>query len=774
MSAPPECPGIEYWQALLSNPLPPEEEERCERHLRSCPACQERLDRAVTGRDELLNLARQVGDPTLSPADPVLAGVLERLHEGPDSGPPAPPGTEDLYFLRPADRLGVLGYLGDYEVREVIGRGGMGVVLRAYEPALHRLVAIKVLAPALAGNATARQRFTREAQAAAAVCHDHIVAVYGVSEAETVPYLVMQYVEGESLQERLDRIGPLETEEVVRIGLQTASGLAAAHKQGLIHRDIKPANLLLEDGVARVRITDFGLARMTDDASLTQAGVVAGTPEYMAPEQARCEPVDHRADLFSLGSVLYACCTGRPPFRGSTALAVLRQLNDEAPAPVRTLNPDVPAWLEVFIARLMAKDPAERFQTAAQVAALLEGYLAHLRQPDSVPAPALAPLGGATGQGLTVSRRRSWIGPGLAVLLLVAVLALGLAVWYLAGPGAAPEVSPDGRQHLVYDFRKPIDNLPGLTLLGPDAEAVTQTDARGLRINLPADRPGCEQGVGVELASRIRGDFDINLGYEILAIGAPIPQGGAGVQMRLQLDPSSPMETVTRLRTPYGPEPAPLYGRVGHDGDIFAAFRIILLPNGVNEGGFSEGVRVRAVAPAGRLRLKRTGSRLDYLAADEGQPYCVLRSEEVGAADAQSLRVFGFTGWGPVALDARLTDLAIDAESLPDGPAAATLPARLDWSKAWPSAVLLAALLITLPLGVGLCIWRRRRAAARAPAPPAAPRPGSFPCPGCGTRLRARPDLAGKQVKCPRCAASVLVPGTEGARDDAPASPAAG
>src|SRR5205807_8015562 len=142
--------------------------------------------------------------------------------------------------------------------------------------------------------------------------------------------------------------------------------------------DIKPANILLENGVERVKITDFGLARAIADANLTQSGVVAGTPQFMSPEQARGDPVDQRADLFSLGSVLYALCTGRAPFRGSTSLAVLRQVSDHSLPPVRTLNPDVPAWLEALIGRLMAKDPAERFQSAAEVAALLEGYLAHL------------------------------------------------------------------------------------------------------------------------------------------------------------------------------------------------------------------------------------------------------------------------------------------------------------------------------------------------------------------------------------------------------------
>src|SRR5262249_15234818 len=159
---------------------------------------------------------------------------------------------------------------------------------------------------------------------------------------------------------RLDCQGPLEAEEVARIGMQTALGLAAAHAQGLVHRDIKPSNLLLENG--RVKITDFGLARTVDDASLTRSGVIAGTPQDMAPEQARAEPIDHRADLFSLGSVLYALCAGRPPFSASSPLAVLRSVSDEEPTPLRVVNPEVPVWLEGVIARLMAKDPADRFQ----------------------------------------------------------------------------------------------------------------------------------------------------------------------------------------------------------------------------------------------------------------------------------------------------------------------------------------------------------------------------------------------------------------------------
>ena len=221
----------------------------------------------------------------------------------------------------------------------------MGIVLKAFDPTLHRAVAIKILAPQLATSSSARQRFAREARAAAAIRNEHVVAIHSVDEWKGLPYLVMEFIPGSSLQARIDRSAPLDLNSILRIGMQAAKGLAAAHAQGLVHRDIKPSNILLENCVERVKITDFGLARAVDDASLTQSGVVAGTPLFMAPEQARCETIDHRADLFSLGAVLYAMCTGRSPFRASTTLGVLKRVCDDTHRPVRDVNPDVPEWL---------------------------------------------------------------------------------------------------------------------------------------------------------------------------------------------------------------------------------------------------------------------------------------------------------------------------------------------------------------------------------------------------------------------------------------------
>ncbi|MBI3465877.1 MAG: serine/threonine protein kinase, partial [Planctomycetes bacterium] len=252
----------------------------------------------------------------------------------------------------------------------------------ADDTSLNRVVAIKVLAPELSGNPTACKRFLREARAAAAIVHQHVVTIHAVDE-DRLPYLVMEYVDGQSLQEKIDREGHLELKEVLRIGQQMASGLAAAHAHGLIHRDVKPANILLENGVERVRITDFGLARAVDDAGISRAGEVAGTPQYMSPEQAQDLAMDARSDLFSLGSVLYAMCTGRPPFRAESTIAAIRRVCDDTPRPIREINPEVPNWLVELIDRLLRKNRDERIQTAAEVADLLGWHLAHVQDPDS-------------------------------------------------------------------------------------------------------------------------------------------------------------------------------------------------------------------------------------------------------------------------------------------------------------------------------------------------------------------------------------------------------
>jgi tRNA A-37 threonylcarbamoyl transferase component Bud32 len=287
----------------------------------------------------------------------------------------------DLSFLEPAVRSESLGRLGSFEVLESIAAGGMGIVFKARDTALQRVVAIKALGPLLTTDAKARQRFLREAQAAAAIRHPHVIGIHTVEETGVVPYLVMEYVEGGTLQQRLEREGRLGLNDIVRIAMQMALGLAAAHQRGLIHRDVKPGNILLEDG-EQVKITDFGLAHAADEVTPTQAGTVAGTPQYMSPEQAEGVELSLRSDLFSLGVVLYAMCTGQSPFRADSVPATLRAVCDKPVQPVHEVNPEIPPWLSRLIGRLLAKHPEDRHPSAVAVADELREHWLRLRRGD--------------------------------------------------------------------------------------------------------------------------------------------------------------------------------------------------------------------------------------------------------------------------------------------------------------------------------------------------------------------------------------------------------
>jgi serine/threonine-protein kinase len=393
-------------QKLLGDALPEQEQTALAGHLDTCVTCQQTLEQMAAGNQSWSAAARRMVAPPAP--EPALEQAIQALKAQPTEAetlaPSVPSAQPELDFLgvaQPADKEGFIGRLGPYDILEEIGRGGMGIVLKGFDATLHRFVAIKVMAPHLAAQAEARQRFLREARAAAAVVHENVVTIHAVVETDDLPYLVMEFVPAGSLQHRLDSGVPLELTEILRIGKQTAAGLAAAHARGLVHRDIKPANILIEQGSGRVKITDFGLARIVEepslapdqiapwpvgvDARLSQVGTIAGTPQYMAPEQARGQAVDHRADLFSLGSVLYALCTGRAPFAGDTLVAVLHDVCESSPRPVAEINRDIPGWLVQVIDKLHAKDPAARYQTAAEVAEVLGRHLAILEHPGLAP-----------------------------------------------------------------------------------------------------------------------------------------------------------------------------------------------------------------------------------------------------------------------------------------------------------------------------------------------------------------------------------------------------
>jgi serine/threonine protein kinase len=358
--------------------------------------------------------------PAVAPAlDPAATEALSRgsAHGSISQSATGPNADEELTFLAPPGRADALGRIGHYEVLQVLGKGAFGIVFRAFDDMLQRVVAVKVMAPQLAATSPARRRFLREARTSAAVRHENVVQLYEVAE-QPLPYLAMEFIPGETLQQRLDRVGPLDVPETLRIGRQIAEGLAAAHATDLIHRDIKPSNVLIEGGQQRVKITDFGLARAADDASISQSGIIAGTPMYMAPEQALGHNLDQRADLFSLGSVLYQMAAGRPPFRANNTVAVLKRVADDTPRDIREIIPETPQWLCDIISKLHAKNPNDRYQSAREVADVLADCEAQLKANSKLKDFSRIPRGKSQPSG-----RQNWVAAAAAVLFPVFALA---------------------------------------------------------------------------------------------------------------------------------------------------------------------------------------------------------------------------------------------------------------------------------------------------------------------------------------------------------------
>ncbi|MEP3481493.1 MAG: protein kinase [Fuerstiella sp.] len=364
--------------SFLEGDLNTREEAEFTKHLDQCEACRESLEKRAADQ--------AIWDEASSFLANCPAATYDDLDGGSERDNLPLPVRQILELLAPTDASNSLGRLDSYEVLGVVGCGAMGAVLKAYDRPLDRIIALKVMHVSLAASGTARQRFAREAKAAAGVLHSHVVAIHGVCTTHRLPYLVMPYLKGPSLQQRITENGPLSLSEVLRIGSQLAAGLAAAHREGLIHRDIKPANIMLDDGVENVVITDFGLARAIDDATMTRSGAITGTPEFMSPEQARGESIAFSSDVFSLGSVLYVLCTGRSPFRAQTAFGVLRRITDEEPALIQELNSEIPSWLCVLIQRFLAKEP-DRRPTAIEAHQVLQDCLAHVQQPHAVRLP---------------------------------------------------------------------------------------------------------------------------------------------------------------------------------------------------------------------------------------------------------------------------------------------------------------------------------------------------------------------------------------------------
>ncbi|HWM94309.1 MAG TPA: protein kinase [Thermoanaerobaculia bacterium] len=378
--------------------------------------------------------------------------------------------------------------LSQYRIGELLGGGGMGVVYKAEDLQLGRTVALKFLPLELASEPAAKARFLQEARAASALDHPNICTIYEVGETdEHQLYLAMPCYDGETLKARISR-GPLPVTEALDCALQVARGLAKAHRQGIVHRDVKPANLMVTaDGL--VKILDFGVAKLAGEVGLTRTGSTVGTPAYMAPEQIRSEPVDARADLWSLGVVLYEMVTGQRPFPGENQEAVAHAILTREPEPLARLRPDAPAGLERIVGGLLAKDPAQRLPTADAVSADLRLLLG--LPPSSVAASALPALLRTPRKSFRVSWRR-----GLAVALaLLAAVALLLR---LRDPFAGEETPRQATFSQLTD-REGREMFPSLSpdgnyfvysrLDGGDQDVFLQRVGGGNPINLTAESP---------------------------------------------------------------------------------------------------------------------------------------------------------------------------------------------------------------------------------------------------------------------------------------------
>jgi serine/threonine protein kinase len=322
---------------------------------------------------------------------------------------------------------------GKYKIYDEVGSGGFATVYLGRNVDTNEIVAIKVLSKQYTREGQYVERFHREASLAERLQHPNIVRVLDHGIEDGIHFLVMEFVEGLTLDKLLQRKGRLPIEEALSYAEQACAGLQAAHKAGVVHRDVKPANLMITPGGA-VKIMDFGIARMESMAGLTQSGMFMGTPRYISPEMAKGAKADIRADLYSLGLLMYEMLTGMPPFDAENPWAVLRQQIEGEPTPIRALRPDIPVWLEAIVNRALAKDPNRRFQTPAEMLAALKEHVAAPSKIHDTPAPVVPPLSRTVVRQPQPRRGapRGWIYGigGVAVLVVV-----GLVAAFLLGEG---------------------------------------------------------------------------------------------------------------------------------------------------------------------------------------------------------------------------------------------------------------------------------------------------------------------------------------------------
>jgi len=337
-----------------------------------------------------------------------------------------------------------------YELEEIVGTGGMSSVYRAHDRLLERSVALKVLHDRYSADEEYVERFRREARAAARLSHPNIVTVIDRGEQDGRQFIVFEHVAGETLKDVVEREGPLPVRRVIELGIEIANALAFAHGHGLVHRDVKPQNVLL-NGDGRAKVTDFGIARSQDvEQGMTQTGTVVGTSHYIAPEQARGEPVDEQSDVYSLGAVLHELLTGEVPYPGDNFVAVaMRHLHDPVPD-VQERRPDVPPRLAAVVERALQKEPADRFPSMKAFSRALEGCLSDLEGPGAQDPTLIVrrPPPPPKVRAPRPRRRRALLTVGILVLGIGAIAAIVAGALLLRGSSSSGGPLPVPAKHV--------------------------------------------------------------------------------------------------------------------------------------------------------------------------------------------------------------------------------------------------------------------------------------------------------------------------------------
>ena len=331
-------------------------------------------------------------------------------------------------------------HLGKYELLERVGKGGMAYVYKAYQPTVDRFVAVKVLHSHLAEDGDFLERFKREAKGLGSLRHPHIVNVIDFDVDDGWYYMVMDFIEGETLETVLDRRGRLPVDEALRLTATLADALAYAHENGRIHRDIKPGNVIFADAAQRQPVlTDFGLTRLLDNATITISGTIAGTPAYMSPEAAQGLKTDARSDIYSLGVMLYEMVTGRRPYLGETPLSVIMKLVTEPLPPALSLNPDLPLAVDEILAKAMAKLPEDRYQQAAELRTAVAAVRGEPHETQRLATQTAVQPDPPIVQNKPEPVKHSLLPWLLGGGVLLVVLVVGLVLW--SGNGAAAGVA---------------------------------------------------------------------------------------------------------------------------------------------------------------------------------------------------------------------------------------------------------------------------------------------------------------------------------------------